>query len=68
MNASKQQASIVKTNGKADIEAAEAKVKQAQAALDYAKATTAMKPAYVQNIAALKASVDAARAPDELRQ
>lgn len=57
-----QQAGIVKTKGKADIEAAQAKVEQARASLEYANANTAQKSAYRQSIAALQASVDAARA------
>jgi HlyD family secretion protein len=57
-----QQAEIVKTTGKADIEASRAKEVQAQAALDYAKANTAQKPAYQANLAALRSSVAAAQA------
>jgi HlyD family secretion protein len=60
--AAQQQAGIVKTKGLADIEAARAKVVQARAALDYARANRAQKPAYQQNLAALKATVAAAQA------
>jgi len=54
-----QQLSIVTTKGKADIEAAQARAKQAQAALDYARANTVQTPAYRQSIAALRAAADA---------
>jgi len=57
-----EQANIVKTKGKADIEAARTRLQQAEAALEYAKANTAQTPAYAQSLAALRASVDAARA------
>ncbi|MHB9134271.1 MAG: efflux RND transporter periplasmic adaptor subunit [Armatimonadota bacterium] len=60
--AAEQQASIVKTKGKADVEAANARLRQAQAALESAKANTAQSPAYQQNLSALRAGVDAARA------
>jgi HlyD family secretion protein len=60
--AAQQQAEIVKTKGLSDIEAARAKVTQAQAALESAKANTAQRPAYQQNLAALKASVGSAEA------
>jgi HlyD family secretion protein len=62
LQAAQQQADIVKTKGVADIEAARAKVAQAQAALEYARANRAQKPAYQQNLAALKAAVAAAQA------
>ena len=61
-HAAEQQAAIVKTKGKADIEAARAALKQAEAALEYARANTAQTPAYQQNLAALRAEVEAARA------
>jgi RND family efflux transporter MFP subunit len=60
--AAEQQARIAKNKGNADIAAAKARVKQAQAALDTARANTAQTPAYAQNLAALEASVDVARA------
>jgi RND family efflux transporter MFP subunit len=56
------QASIVKTKGQADIDAARAVVVQARAALEYARANRAQKPAYQQNLAALRATVAAAQA------
>ena len=56
------QVSIVKTSGKANIEAAQAKVTQAQAALEYARSNRAQTPAYQQNLAALRSVVDAAKA------
>src|SRR5262249_18507151 len=62
LRSAQEQAEIVKTKGQADIEAAHAQVLQAQAALDYAKSNTAQRPAYQQNLAALKASVVAAEA------
>lgn len=55
-------ASIVKTKGTADIEAAKARLEQARASYAYASANTAQKSAYKQSIAALKANVEAARA------
>lgn len=61
-NSALQQLDIVKTKGKADIEAARAKVVQAQASLDYAKANRAQKPAYQENLAALRSAVAAAQA------
>lgn len=51
-----QQASIVKTKGLADIAASKARLAQAGASLDYAKANIAQKPAYVQSIAALNSA------------
>lgn len=59
--AAEKQAAIVKAKGKADIEAAHAKVNQAEAALDYAKANSAQKPAYQQSLGALRAGVAAAQ-------
>jgi len=61
-DAAVQQASIVKTKGKADIEASRAKLEQAQASFDYASANTSQTQAYKQSIAALQAAVDAAKA------
>lgn len=56
------QIGIVKAKGLADIRAAQEKVKQAQASLDFAKANRAQNPAYKQNLQALKSSVSAAEA------
>lgn len=56
------QVSIVKTKGKADIEASRAAFRQAQAGLDLARANTAQRPAYQANLAALQAVVNAAQA------
>ena len=56
------QASIVKTKGKADIEASRANMVQAQASLDYANANAAQKPAYQKSLDALRSGVEAARA------
>lgn len=53
---------IVRTKGKADIEASRARLTQAQAALDYAKSNTAQKPAYQANLAALRSAVAASEA------
>ena len=53
---------IAKAKAKADVEASAARLAQAIAALDYAQANTAQKSAYRESIAALQASVDAARA------
>lgn len=61
-NAIEQQERIVKTKGKADIEAARAKVEQAKASLEYANANTAQKSAYKQSIAALRSAVAVAKA------
>lgn len=61
-DAAVQQASIVKNNGKADIEASRAKLEQARASLDYASANTSQTQAYKQSISALQSGVDAARA------
>jgi len=61
-DAVRQQHGIVKTKGKADIEAAKAKVTQAEAAFDYARANTIQKSAYKQSISALEAALDAERA------
>jgi len=63
-----QQAAIVKTKGLADIEASRAKLDQAKAALEYANANSAQKPAYEQSLAALRSSVDAARAALRMAQ
>ncbi len=60
--ATEQQASIVKTKGKADIEAAQARLTQSQASLESATANSAQTKAYQQSLAALQAAVDAAKA------
>jgi RND family efflux transporter MFP subunit len=57
-----QQLSIVRTKGQADIEAARQKLAQAKAALEYARANTAQRPAYREGLAALEAVVSAAQA------
>jgi len=57
-----QQLKITLVKTKSDIAAADAKVKQAAAALKYAKANTAQNPAYEQNLAALRSVVVAAQA------
>ncbi|MEP6757224.1 MAG: efflux RND transporter periplasmic adaptor subunit [Chthonomonadales bacterium] len=57
-----QQVDIVKTKGKADIDASLARLKSAQASLDYAKANRAQKPAFQANLDALRSAVDAADA------
>lgn len=56
----RKQADIVATKGKADIEAARARVHQAEAALDFAKSNVAQRPAYQQNLAALRSAASAA--------
>ena len=56
-DASQKQASIVTTKGKADIEVAKSKLAQAEAALEYAIANNAQRPAFRQNIAALESGV-----------
>jgi membrane fusion protein (multidrug efflux system) len=61
-DAAKNQLDITVSKGRADIAAAKAKAQQAVAALDYARANAAQKPAYQQNLAALRAAVDAAQA------
>ncbi len=60
--AAEQQVKIVRTKGAADIEAARQKVRQAEAALEMAKANTAQNPAYQQGLAALRASLAATQA------
>jgi multidrug efflux pump subunit AcrA (membrane-fusion protein) len=60
--AAQKQAEIVRRKGKADIDAARARVTQARAALDYAKANTAQKSAYQESLAALRSTVAAAEA------
>ena len=52
--------SIVKKTGQTNIRAALEKVKQASAALKYSQSTTSQKPAYVAQLAADQAAVDAA--------
>ena len=62
LNSAKQQASIVATKGKADIEAARQKTLQAQAALKFAQSNRSQTPAYQANLRALQAAVTAAQA------
>lgn len=57
-----EQADIAAVKGDADIQAARAVLQQAEAALTAARANTAQKSAYQQNLAALRAVVDAAAA------
>lgn len=57
-----QQAHIVKTKGRADIEASRAKKEQAEASFGYASASTSQKSAYRQSVSALRSGVDAAKA------
>lgn len=61
-SAAQEQANIVVKKGKADIAAADARVQQARAALKYAQSNVAQKPAYEANLAALRSSVNAAKA------
>lgn len=61
-HSAEQQVSIVRTKGAADVEAARQRVRQAQAAVELAKANTAQNPAYQQGLSALRASVAAAQA------
>ena len=61
-NSAQQQVSIVTNKGKSDIEAASSGVKQAQAALDFARANTSQRSAYQANLQALRAAVTAAQA------
>ena len=61
-SAAQEQANIVVKKGKADIAAADARVQQARAALKYAQSNIAQKPAYEANLAALRSSVNAAKA------
>ena len=61
-NSAQQQVGIVTNKGKADIEAAASAVKQAQAALDYARANTSQRAAYQANLSALRSAVAAAQA------
>lgn len=56
------QAVVTRTRLDADLEAAKAKVAQAQAALDNARANTAQTPAYQQNLETLRAQVVQAQA------
>lgn len=58
----KAQLGIAQSKGKADIAAAQARVRQAQSTLNVAKANTAMNPAYQENLNALRAAVTAAEA------
>ncbi len=57
-----QQLNITIAKGEADVEAADAQYVQSIASLDYANANYSQKLAYVQSIAALKATVAAAKA------
>jgi len=57
-----EQANILIVKGKADIAAADAKVEQARASLVYARSNMAQKPAYEQNLAALRSTVNANQA------
>jgi HlyD family secretion protein len=61
-DAAVQQLTVVKSKGAADTAASKAKLLQARASVDYAKANTSQTSAYRQSIAALQAGVDAARA------
>ena len=61
-NAARKQADIARTKGKADIDAAQARLLQARAAAEYASANTAQKSAYQESLAALQATVDVAGA------
>lgn len=60
--ATRQQYNVIEAKGKADVQAASAKLAQSKASLEYAKANTSQKGAYRQSIAALRASVEAAKA------
>ncbi|HLK57275.1 MAG TPA: efflux RND transporter periplasmic adaptor subunit [Chthonomonadaceae bacterium] len=60
-DSAQKQADIAVIKGKADIAAAEAKVDQAVAALQYARSNTAQTGAYKENLAALRAAVQAAQ-------
>jgi RND family efflux transporter MFP subunit len=62
VEAAEKQVEIVTRTGDASRQDALAKVKQAQAALDYARANRAQTPAYRENLAALQAEVVAAEA------
>jgi HlyD family secretion protein len=61
-SAAQKQAGIVASKGKTDIASAKAKITQAQAALESARANIAQTPAYQQSLAALRANVAAAEA------
>lgn len=56
------QLEIVKLKGPSDLQVSQAKLDQVKAALEFAKANRAQKPAYQQNIEALKSAVKAAEA------
>ncbi|MDO8588836.1 MAG: efflux RND transporter periplasmic adaptor subunit [Armatimonadota bacterium] len=60
--ASDERLASVKTKGKADVEAARARLVQSRAALDSARANISQKSAYRQSISALNASVAAVQA------
>lgn len=61
-SAAQQQAEIARTKGKADIDAAHARLVQARAALEYATANTVQKSAYQESLAALRATAAVAEA------
>ena len=56
------QVAVIRGRGKAEIAAASARVVQAQANLENARAGRAQRPAYQQHLAALRAAVDSAEA------
>jgi RND family efflux transporter MFP subunit len=60
-DAARQQLAIVTVTGKVTIETAAEALKQARAALDFAVANLSQKPAYEQNLAALRATVAGAK-------
>ncbi len=62
LGAARNQASIVRRKGQADIVAAKSKVTQAQVDVDVARSDTSQTPAYRENLAALQSAVMAAQA------
>jgi HlyD family secretion protein len=68
MAAAETQIKSAQNKGKADVAAAAQKVNEARAALEYARANTAQRPAFQQNIEALRSGVDAAKAALETTQ
>ena len=62
LKSSQSQAQIARRKGQADIESAKANLAKAESALKAATANRAQNPAYTQNLAALKAGVQAAEA------
>ena len=62
LKSAQEQLAITKTTGKANIESSKASLNQTKAALQYAKSNTAQIPAYKQNLAALQATVNTAKA------